>query len=499
MAAQVDVKESMPKDQAQGMNGNLRGGFRGRGRGGRGGRGIARGGSGGGGRFNDNRPPMQNDDKMRGPKRPMPPGGPNQHDGGQSGNRVHPAERIMNDKLNQLTGNTYELPPLSTEEKKFSGRSRLYIGNIAAETTEDEINDLFKKFGETSELFINREKCFGFIRMDFHYNAAKAKGELDGYVQHNKNLKIRFSPNGSTIKVKNLDDCVTNELLHLAFSIFGDIDRAVVIVDDRGKPTGEGIVEYARKSSAQFALRKCCEGCFFITSSLRPVLVEPYEVLDDTDGYADKLVFKRNPDYYKLRSVGPRFAGIDSFEHEYGMRWKQLFDLYAQKEDSLKKELELEKDKLVAQMELARYEHETEMLRDQLRVREMDMDRQKLEWESKRRQAEDARQRQEEDRRRQEEEMQTHMMRQEEEMRRRQEENNLFRQAHQLDSMLNQEEQGFREEHMDYPDNHSKQFNNYNSRGGGQFYDQRGGRGSRWGNDNHRGGHDDFMPKRRRY
>lgn len=75
------------------------------------------------------------------------------------------AERTMFEKLNQLGGSTYDLQPLETTEKKFSGRSRLYIGNLPNEITEDEISNLFKQYGETSELFINKEKNFGFIRM----------------------------------------------------------------------------------------------------------------------------------------------------------------------------------------------------------------------------------------------------------------------------------------------------------------------------------------------
>lgn len=74
-------------------------------------------------------------------------------------------ERMMYEKLNQMGGHTYDLPLLDTKEKKFSGRSRLYIGNIPAEVTEEDLNNLFKPYGETSELFINKEKNFGFIRL----------------------------------------------------------------------------------------------------------------------------------------------------------------------------------------------------------------------------------------------------------------------------------------------------------------------------------------------
>lgn len=68
-------------------------------------------------------------------------------------------------KLKDLVGPLHDLPPLDLQEVKFNGRSRLYIGNISAEATENEINQLFSAYGETAELFINKEKNFGFIKL----------------------------------------------------------------------------------------------------------------------------------------------------------------------------------------------------------------------------------------------------------------------------------------------------------------------------------------------
>lgn len=64
-----------------------------------------------------------------------------------------------------ISGPTIELPPQDTKEKKFSGRCRLYIGNLANDVTEEEIKQLFAPFGETSEIFINSEKMFAFVRV----------------------------------------------------------------------------------------------------------------------------------------------------------------------------------------------------------------------------------------------------------------------------------------------------------------------------------------------
>lgn len=69
-------------------------------------------------------------------------------------------ERVM-----AISGPTHELPPQDTTEKKFSGRNRLYVGNLTNDVTEEEIQTLFQKYGEISELFVNKEKSFAFLRM----------------------------------------------------------------------------------------------------------------------------------------------------------------------------------------------------------------------------------------------------------------------------------------------------------------------------------------------
>lgn len=40
-----------------------------------------------------------------------------------------------------------------------------------------------------------------------------------------RSLKIRFAPIAAAIKVKNLTQFVSNELLEYAFSIFGDVSN----------------------------------------------------------------------------------------------------------------------------------------------------------------------------------------------------------------------------------------------------------------------------------
>ena len=60
-----------------------------------------------------------------------------------------------------------------------------------------------------------------------------------------------------------------------------------------------------------------------------------------------------------------------------------MYEMKKQKLEALEREMKLEEDKLIAQMEFARYEHETETLKQQLQQREEARDRNKNMWEQR--------------------------------------------------------------------------------------------------------------------
>ena len=76
---------------------------------------------------------------------------------------------------------------------------------------------------------------------------------------------MRFAASNSSVKISNLNPVVSNELLEEAFSQFGEVEKAVVVTDERGKSLGYGIVDFSRKSFAMNALRRCSEDHFFLT------------------------------------------------------------------------------------------------------------------------------------------------------------------------------------------------------------------------------------------
>lgn len=50
-------------------------------------------------------------------------------------------------------------------EKTYTQRSRLFVGNLPTGTTEEDVEKLFSKYGKPSEIFINKDRGFGFIRL----------------------------------------------------------------------------------------------------------------------------------------------------------------------------------------------------------------------------------------------------------------------------------------------------------------------------------------------
>jgi len=51
------------------------------------------------------------------------------------------------------------------KEKKFSGRCRLFVGNLPNDLSENEFQKFFEPYGELSEVFLNAPRGFGFLRL----------------------------------------------------------------------------------------------------------------------------------------------------------------------------------------------------------------------------------------------------------------------------------------------------------------------------------------------
>uniref|UniRef100_A0A8C2Y589 Paraspeckle component 1 n=1 Tax=Coturnix japonica TaxID=93934 RepID=A0A8C2Y589_COTJA len=226
---------------------------------------------------------------------------------------------------------------LKPGEKSYTQRCRLFVGNLPTDITEEDFKRLFERYGEPSEVFINRDRGFGFIRLESRTLAEIAKAELDGTILKSRPLRIRFATHGAALTVKNLSPVVSNELLEQAFSQFGPVERAVVVVDDRGRATGKGFVEFAAKPPARKALERCSDGAFLLTTA--------------------RFSCERK------QEQPPRFAQPGSFEFEYQQR------------EQVDRNIREAKEKLEAEMEAARHEHQLMLMRQDLMRRQEELRR----------------------------------------------------------------------------------------------------------------------------
>lgn len=268
---------------------------------------------------------------------------------------------------------TYELPVKEQtfeSEKKFTGRCRLFVANLPSSVTEESLKALFEQYGQVSEVFLGKQNSFAFVKMDTRKHAEEARSSLDNKVYEGKTLRVRLAAHAAAVRVKNLSHMVTNELLEYSFSYFGEVERAIVITDDRGRSIGEGIVEFARKSSAQNCIKKCTNECFLLTSHPAPVFIESFEQRDEDEGFGEKHVNKNSSEFRIERELGPRFADPGTFEFEFACRFKQLYEIEKERRSRLENEIQEARHVLLNQLEFQRTEHQTKLLKEKLREME---------------------------------------------------------------------------------------------------------------------------------
>ncbi|KJH41559.1 hypothetical protein DICVIV_12466 [Dictyocaulus viviparus] len=258
-------------------------------------------------------------------------------------------------------------------KKKFTGRCRLFVGNLPNEVKEAELKELFAPHGDIAECYLSG-KGFAFLRMDTRAHAESAKEAIDGRVIHGRQVRVRFAVHGAALRVKELSPTVSNEMLYHAFSHFGEVERAVHIVDEKGRPTGEGIVEFERKPSCNEAISAIKEKVFLLTANPKPLIVEVLEPRDEDDGLAERMI-PRTSQLIKERELGPRFPAQNSFEFVYGMKWKELYEMEKQRRTQLEDELRDARRRLEADMELAYQDYQAQMLREDLQRRQQELER----------------------------------------------------------------------------------------------------------------------------
>lgn len=116
------------------------------------------------------------------------------------------------DRLMTLN-DSFEMVPLPQNDKdriaknleegknpRYVGDMKLYVGNIAFGSTEDDIMEMFSEVGTVGEISLvrddqGRNRGFGFITMRTKEEGEAAIEKLDGFELNGRNLAVRESNN----------------------------------------------------------------------------------------------------------------------------------------------------------------------------------------------------------------------------------------------------------------------------------------------------------------
>lgn len=172
-------------------------------------------------------------------------------------------------------------------EKALSEKNKLYtnvyVKNFGDELNDETLRDMFEKFGKITSYKVmsnddGKSRGFGFVAFENAEAAEKAVKALNGkelndgkqlYVgraqkkverqlelkrkfEEIKNERLDRNP-GVNLYVKNLDDSIDDEQLRLAFTGFGTITSAKVMMED-GRSKGFGFVCFSEPEEATRAV-----------------------------------------------------------------------------------------------------------------------------------------------------------------------------------------------------------------------------------------------------
>lgn len=104
-------------------------------------------------------------------RRPRDHKGQRQMGRGQGNENQWQRKDVVKERLEMMSGPTTNLVSKEgVSAKKFTGRCRLFVGNLPPTITDEEFRKMFEQFGEIAEVFLNAQKGFGFVKLvSFNY------------------------------------------------------------------------------------------------------------------------------------------------------------------------------------------------------------------------------------------------------------------------------------------------------------------------------------------
>lgn len=154
-----------------------------------------------------------------------------------------------------------------------SGVGNIFIKSLDKSIDNKALYDTFSAFGNilSCKVVLDEEgqsKGFGFVHFETQESADMAISKVNGMLLNDKKVYVgKFISRKERMKglgpisftnvfIKNFGDDFTSEQLDEAFKVFGTIESAVVMVDDKGKGRGFGFVSFMSPEAASMAVEK---------------------------------------------------------------------------------------------------------------------------------------------------------------------------------------------------------------------------------------------------
>lgn len=110
---------------------------------------------------------------------------------------------------------------------------KIFVGNLASNTTKEDIHSLFSNYGEVKECDVLRN--FGFVHMDSQKEAEQAVLKLHLHKLNGQSMNVELSkkkPKGTTkLHVSNISEACTNQDLRAKFEEFGSVEECDIVKD----------------------------------------------------------------------------------------------------------------------------------------------------------------------------------------------------------------------------------------------------------------------------
>ncbi|GIQ83179.1 hypothetical protein KIPB_004455 [Kipferlia bialata] len=156
---------------------------------------------------------------------------------------------------------------MSTFVEEKNPEAIIYIGDLDPQVTDDILFELLLQFAPVVKVNLPKDKLtnqhlgYGFVEMVTPEDAAYCIEVLQGIEVFGKAIKVRNTASdpsqfdiGAKLFVGSLDSEVTDQVLHEAFSQFGQILNTHVCYDESGCHRGFGFVSYNGFDQADAAI-----------------------------------------------------------------------------------------------------------------------------------------------------------------------------------------------------------------------------------------------------